>query len=144
MNPETQPQPETSNTPTTEPILTPSEVSPAAEPVTPTPLTPMPAAPTIATAAENPGQTLSIIGLVLAFLFPLVGIFLSVIGRNKSKKAGASTTVGTVGVVLNIISLVISLLYTVVVMLAASSAISQKALEQACKEDSTYSRCSEL
>ena len=58
--------------------------------------------------ASNPGTTLGVISIVLLFLgVSLVGIILGFISRNQSKAVGASTTLGTVGVVLNSIALVL-------------------------------------
>jgi hypothetical protein len=56
------------------------------------------------------GKTLGIVGLVLAFVFSLAGLIVSLIARNQSKAAGVTNTPAKVGVVLSIIFLVISVL----------------------------------
>ena len=52
---------------------------------------------------EDPGKTLGIVGLVLAFVFALAGIIVSAIAWSKSKQAGHKNTLATVGLVLSII-----------------------------------------
>lgn len=58
-------------------------------------------------AGQDPGQTLAIVGVVLAFVFSLAGLIVSIIAKNKSKSAGFKNTLATVGIVLNVISLVL-------------------------------------
>ena len=64
-----------------------------------------PAAPVEAVAVSNPGQATGIIGVILAFvgLAPF-GLVLSIISTVQSKKAGASTVLGVIGLVINAIA----------------------------------------
>lgn len=76
--------------------------------------------------ANNPGDTLGIIGVILPFLsLALVGIILSILSYKKSKEANMPTTLGTIGIVINAICLVIGLLivgfYIFIFIVAASS-----------------------
>jgi len=59
----------------------------------------------------NPGKTTGIIGLVLAFLLPLVGFIVSLVGRSQSKKVGLKNGPATAGIVLG-------LLFTVIIIAA--------------------------
>lgn len=61
-------------------------------------------------SGTDPGKTLGIIGLVMAFIFPLIGVVLSGLAMSKSKKAGHKNTIAVIGLVLNIIFLVFSVL----------------------------------
>ena len=89
-----------------------------------------PSAPAPVASGENPGQTLGIISIVLDVVgFAVIGIVLGVISRNKSKAAGQSTTLGTIGMVLGIIFTVIGLLYIIAVAVIAYSGIQGAASE---------------
>ena len=53
---------------------------------------------------EDPGKTLGIIGLVLAFTgMSIIGLVLSIIGYKKSKAVGMKNTIALVGIWLNAI-----------------------------------------
>jgi hypothetical protein len=60
--------------------------------------------------AISNGRTLGVVGLVLAFVFSLAGLIVSLIARGQSKAAGVRNTPATVGVVLSIIFLVLGVL----------------------------------
>ena len=64
--------------------------------------TPAPAAP-----PASDGKTLGIVGLVLAFLFSLAGLIVSIIARGQSKRAGVPNGPATAGIIISIIGLVI-------------------------------------
>jgi hypothetical protein len=71
--------------------------------------TPAPApAPGPAPVAD--GKTLGIVGLVLAFVFSLAGLIVSIIARNQSKAAGVENTPATIGIIVSIIGLVIGVI----------------------------------
>lgn len=84
---------------------------------------PMPQQP-YAAPQENPGQLFGILSIVMFFVFPIAGLVLGVLSRNKSKAAGMPSTLGTVGLVMNIIAVVLGVLYVifVVVLIAAGAA----------------------
>lgn len=59
---------------------------------------------------EDPDKTLAIIGLVLAFIVPLIGLIFSIVAKVKSKKSGFKNPIATIGIILNgVFSLVIIL-----------------------------------
>ncbi len=70
--------------------------------------------------ATDPGKTMGIVGLVLSFLgcLSIVGLILSIIARNKSKKAGYNNGLALAGIIVGSIVLVISIIGAVVVGLA--------------------------
>ncbi len=78
-----------------------------------------------ATAQENPGQTLGIVSIIMIFVFPLLGIVLGAMSRNKSKTAGMPTKLGTIGFAINIVVTVVSvlaaILFVVLVVMASNS-----------------------
>ena len=64
--------------------------------------TPYPAQP-----AEDPGRTMGIVGLVLAFLCSLVGLIVSIIAYNKSKQAGFTNNIAKAGIIVAIVFMVL-------------------------------------
>jgi len=60
--------------------------------------------------ADFPGKTLGIVGLVLAFLLPLVGLIVSIIAQNQSKAAGYPNKLARIGVIVAIIFMVLGLI----------------------------------
>jgi hypothetical protein len=82
-------------------------------------------APQPQVSTEDPGKTLSILGICL-FIIPIIGISLSIIGMMKSKGSGYSGKLGKIGVGVNIASIVLSLLFFVVFpILFAKHAVDQ-------------------
>ena len=75
--------------------------------------TPAPA-PAPGPAPVSDGKTLGIVGLVLAFLAPLIGLIVSIIARNQSKAAGVENTPAKVGVILSIIFLVLGVIFAII------------------------------
>ncbi len=65
-------------------------------------------APGTSSPGENPGKTMGIIGLVLSFLgcLSVVGIILSIVALNRSKKAGYGNGVAVAGIVVGAIVLI--------------------------------------
>lgn len=62
---------------------------------------------TPAPAPASDGKTLGIVGLVLAFVFSLAGLIVSIIARNQSKAAGVPNGPATAGIIISIIGLVV-------------------------------------
>lgn len=48
---------------------------------------------------DDPGRTLGIVGLVLAIFFNIIGLIVSIIAWNRSKKAGYSNGFAVAGIV---------------------------------------------
>ncbi len=85
--------------------------------------TPAPApAPGPAPVAD--GKTLGIVGLVLAFVFPLAGIIVSVIAKNQSKAAGVENTPAKIGLILSIIFLILGIIIGIIYGIAAVALVS--------------------
>lgn len=99
---------------------------PQNQPAPMAPQQPMPAPQQpYAAPQENPGQLFGILSIVFFFVFPIAGIVLGVMSRNKSKAANMPSTLGTIGLVMNIIAVVLGVLWFVLmIILAASGAAS--------------------
>jgi len=81
--------------------------------------------PGVPQAAVNPGQTLGVVGLILAFVIAPVGLILSIVGLSKSKKAGMGNGVAVAGIVISAIFIVIATVTTIVMVGALSTLASQ-------------------
>ena len=76
------------------------------------------------TAADFPGKTLGIVGLVLAIVAPLVGIIVSAVALSQSKKAGFENKLAKIGLIVGIVlTVVIIVLYVVVFAAAVSTGV---------------------
>lgn len=91
----------------------------------PTPQPTYPSAPGQPAGPQDPGRTLGIVGLVLAFLAPLIGLIVSIIANSKSKAAGFKNTLAKAGIIVSI-----------VVMLAVTAAVAIPTINvmNKCKE----------
>ncbi|MEI6850778.1 MAG: DUF4190 domain-containing protein [Candidatus Saccharibacteria bacterium] len=67
----------------------------------------------LAPIAEDPGKTLGIVGLVLAFLFPLAGIIVCAIARSKSKKSGFNNQLALGGLITSIVFFILSFIVSI-------------------------------
>ena len=65
-------------------------------------------------APVSDGKTLGIVGLVLAFVFSIAGLIVSIIANNQSKAAGVQNTPAKVGIVLSIIFLILGIIGVIV------------------------------
>lgn len=91
---------------------------------------PAPDAAYSAPVAENPGKTLGIIGLVLAFVANIVGLIVSIIALNKSKKAGFKNGPALAGIIIASISVVISVIAVITVISLGAAATGM--ISEAC------------
>ena len=74
------------------------------------------------TSNNDPGKTLGIIGLILAFIGAgLVGLILSIIGYKKSKAVGIKNGIALAGIIINSVSLVIVTIFIILAVLATTS-----------------------
>jgi len=85
--------------------------------------TPVPAP---APAPASDGKTLGIVGLVLAFVFSLAGLVVSIIARGQSKRAGVPNGPATAGIIISIIGIVV---YAIIIVLTIVGLV---ALASAC------------
>ena len=74
------------------------------------------------TEADFPGKTLGIVGLVAAILAPLVGIIVSAVALNQSKKAGYENKLAKIGLIVGIVLTVLYVVLYFVVFAAAFTA----------------------
>lgn len=59
--------------------------------------------------AEDPGRTLGIVGLVLAFVASVIGLVISIIARRKSSRAGYKNGLALAGIIVGIITTLITI-----------------------------------
>jgi hypothetical protein len=79
--------------------------------------------PAPAPAPASDGKTLGIVGLVLAFLAPLIGLIVSIIARNQSKAAGVENTPAKVGLILSIVFLVLYVILLIIYFAVIAAAV---------------------
>ncbi|MBO3662897.1 DUF4190 domain-containing protein [Microbacterium stercoris] len=75
--------------------------------------------------AEDPGKTLGIVGFILAFVFALAGLIVSIIARNKSKAAGYDNQLAKWGIIVSIILLVLGVIGGIFAMILFFAAMAQ-------------------
>lgn len=75
--------------------------------------------------AQDPGKTMGIVGLVLSFLgcLSIVGLILSIIAFNKSKKAGYKNGVALAGIIVGAVVLVISIVVGIIIGVTTSAVL---------------------
>jgi len=144
MEPNSQP-PQSTPTPPETPIIPPIEPTPVESPapapfvvpetpaavVDPVPPTGTLAAPTSA----DPGKTMGIVGLVLAFLVSVAGIIVSAIALHKSKKAGYKNTIALVGLIISIVGTVVGIgLYSAITIVAYNGITTRANVTELCTQ----------
>ncbi|MCY0905238.1 DUF4190 domain-containing protein [Arthrobacter sp. H14-L1] len=79
---------------------------------------------------QDPGKTLGIIGLVLAFLISIAGLVVSIIALQKSKAAGFKNTPAKVGI---FVSIIVSVLWIAGIIIVAIALVNlTNELQDAC------------
>ncbi|TQJ31513.1 hypothetical protein FBY39_1990 [Microbacterium sp. SLBN-146] len=73
---------------------------------------------------DYPGKTLGIVGLIVAIFFNLIGLIISAIALNQSKKAGYKNTPALVGVIIGAVLFAIGIILSIVWGAAIFAAIS--------------------
>lgn len=63
--------------------------------------------------AVNPGQTLGIVALILAFFFQLLGLILGIVALNQSKKVGMKNGLAVAAIWISVILMVLGLIITI-------------------------------
>jgi hypothetical protein len=76
---------------------------------------------------DFPGKTLGIVGLIVAIFFNLIGLIISAIALNQSKKAGYKNTPALVGVIIGAVLLVIGIIVGIIAIIAAVAAVNSGA-----------------
>lgn len=77
-----------------------------------------------APAAKNPGTTIGWVGFGLAFLVGFIGIVLGAISISRSRKAGASTRIGVVAIVvgtLQVLTVIVAVMVNLILQLTGSA-----------------------
>jgi hypothetical protein len=75
-------------------------------------------------SGEDPGRTMGIIGLVLAFLMPLAGLVVSTVARSKSKKAGHKNGLALAGILISV-ALILATIVGVVLFAMGATKVTQ-------------------
>lgn len=63
---------------------------------------------------DYPGKTLGVVGLVVAIFFNLIGLIISAIALNQSKKAGYKNTPALVGVIIGAVLFVLGVIFAII------------------------------
>lgn len=84
---------------------------------------PAPGAPYAVPVAENPGKTLGIVGLVLAFVANIIGLIVSIVALSKSKKAGFTNGPALAGIIVSIVSIIITVVVVSLIVAAALAGV---------------------
>lgn len=78
--------------------------------------------------AVDPGKTLGVVGLTLgivgffiAFLAPIAGLVVSIIGRNRSKRAGHKNGLALAGIIVSSVALVVNIISLIVFISLAAT-----------------------
>ena len=75
--------------------------------------------------AEDPAKTLSIVGLVLAIVVPLVGLIISIVARKQSRQAGFDNGMAKagiiVGAILTVLGLIVAIINIVIIVSAGGA-----------------------
>lgn len=107
--------------PATPPAAPPA--APAAEPAAQSYQAAAPAAPADqpAPAASQPGKVLGIVGLILAFIIPPVGLILGIVALVQSKKAGAKNGIALTAIILGAIFTIAWILFWIIIGITAAA-----------------------
>jgi hypothetical protein len=81
-----------------------------------------------APGVDFPGKTLGVVGLIVAIFFNLIGLIISAIALNQSKKAGYKNTPALVGVIIGAVLLAIGIIIAIIVGIATAAAVSSGAV----------------
>ncbi|KJL17283.1 hypothetical protein RL72_03526 [Microbacterium azadirachtae] len=73
--------------------------------------------------APVPGKGLAIAGLILAFLFPLLGLILSIVAAVKLRKAHASAGLAIAGIIIAAVILIVEIVAIVIGVMVFSNIV---------------------
>ncbi|MDR2524119.1 MAG: DUF4190 domain-containing protein [Candidatus Nomurabacteria bacterium] len=69
-------------------------------------------------------NTMAILGLIFAFIFPIVGLILSIVAKGQIKKTGeGGSGLATAGLIISIVWMAFIVIWMIVVIAAAGTAI---------------------
>ena len=72
---------------------------------------------------EDPGKTLGIVGFVLAFVAPLVGLILSIVARRQSTSAGFDNGLAKAGVIIGAVLTALSIIGIIIYIVAIAAVV---------------------
>ncbi|MBF4635370.1 hypothetical protein ITJ38_13225 [Agreia pratensis] len=72
---------------------------------------------------DYPGKTLGIVGLVLAIVFNLIGLIISIVALQQSKAAGFKNTPAKIGIIVGAILFVLGIIVSIISFTAAASMV---------------------
>ena len=76
-----------------------------------------------APGVDYPGKTLGVVGLVVAIFFNVIGLIISAIAFNKSKKAGYKNTPALVGIIIGAVLFGLGVILWIVAIAAGVAAV---------------------
>jgi hypothetical protein len=76
---------------------------------------------------DYPGKTLGVVGLVLAIFFNLIGLIISAVAYNQSKKAGYKNTPALVGLIIGAVLLALGIIFAIISIVIAVAAVNSGA-----------------
>ncbi len=62
---------------------------------------------------QDPGKTLGIVGLVLSIVASFIGLIISIVAFNQSKKAGFNNGLAKAGIIVGIITTLLSVVFSI-------------------------------
>jgi Ca2+/H+ antiporter len=80
---------------------------------------------TVPVTSENPGKSLGIVGLILAFFVNIVGLIVSIVALRRSKKAGHKNGFAVAGIIVSLLSIVVGAIVIGVIVAGASAVAAQ-------------------
>lgn len=72
---------------------------------------------------DYPGKTLGIVGLILAIFFNLIGLIISAVALNQSKKAGFKNGPAKAGVIVGAILVGLGIIFTIIFFVAGAALV---------------------
>jgi hypothetical protein len=84
------------------------------------------------TPAHDPGRVLGLVGLILAFIAPVIGLILSLLGQSQAKAAGIPNPLARAGVIASIIMMVVYLGVAAAIVIGSFSLYS--GIAQECQQ----------
>ena len=76
-------------------------------------------------ASDGSQKTLAIVGIILAFLFPLIGLIVSIVARSNARQAGdqSSAHLAKIGIILGAVMIGISLVVPIIIFVIVGAGI---------------------
>ncbi|QCQ18018.1 MULTISPECIES: hypothetical protein [Microbacterium] len=76
-----------------------------------------------APGVDYPGKTLGVVGLVVAIFFNVIGLIISAIAFNQSKKAGYKNTPALVGIIIGAVLFGLGVILWIIAIVAGVAAV---------------------